>query len=98
MTDTTRPPATDTVPEQVRRTPDEIERDIEATRERLAATVDELATRVKPKNLARQAGERARAQVVDETGAWRTDRVAALAGVLVLLAGLVLLRRRRRFD
>ena len=57
MTDTSKAP--ETVPSQVRRTPDEIERDIEATRERLATTVDQLATRVKPKNLARAGrGER----------------------------------------
>lgn len=81
-----------------RRTPEQIEADIEATRVRLAETVDELATRVKPANLARQAGEGARAQVVDEAGALRTGRVAALAGVLALLLLLVVRRRRRRSD
>lgn len=96
MTDTSKAP--ETVPRQVPRSPDQIERDIEATRERLAATVDELATRVKPKNLARQAGESARAQVVDPSGALRTDRVAVIAVLGMLFAALVLLRRRRRSD
>jgi len=96
MTDTSKAP--DAVPRQVRRTPDEIERDIEATRERLATTVDELATRVKPKNLARAAGETARGQVVDPSGALRTDRVAMFAALVMLFAALGLLRRRRRSD
>jgi hypothetical protein len=81
---------------QVARTPAEIERDIEATRARLASTVDELTTRVKPKNLARQAGEGVKGQFVDPSGALRTGRVAAIAGVITLLAGLSLMRRRRR--
>jgi len=96
MTDTSKAP--ETVPHQVRRSPDQIERDIEATRERLAVTVDQLATRVKPKNLARAAGETARAQVVDPSGALRTDRVAMIAALVLLFAALSLLRRRRRFD
>jgi Protein of unknown function (DUF3618) len=96
MTDTSK--ASEPAPRQVRRTPDEIERDIEATRERLATTVDELATRVKPKNLARAAGETARAQVVDPSGALRTDRVAMVAALVMLFAALSLLRRRRRSD
>jgi hypothetical protein len=96
MSDTSKVP--ETVPRQVPRTPDQIERDIEATRERLAVTVDELATRVKPKNLARQAGEAARAQVIDPSGAVRTDRVAVIAALVMLFAALSLLRRRRRSD
>jgi hypothetical protein len=96
MSDTSK--ASEAVPRQVRRSPDQIERDIEATRERLAVTVDQLATRVKPKNLARQAGERARAQVVDPSGALRTDRVAVITALVMLFAALSLPRRRRRSD
>lgn len=72
------------------RTRDEIEADIEAARQRLAASVEGLISQVHPKAIvantvsdARQfaAGtfEQARAQVVDERGNLRTERVALLA-------------------
>ncbi|GAA4231444.1 hypothetical protein GCM10022254_28620 [Actinomadura meridiana] len=42
------------------RSPDELEREIELRRERLARTVDEFATRVSPKHVAQRGAERLR--------------------------------------
>jgi cobalamin biosynthesis Mg chelatase CobN len=77
-----------------------LEREIEARRTQLAATIDELATRAKPKEIARRgaAGVTARAQAAISTsdGHLRTERVAAVAGAaVVVLVAVVWLRRRR---
>ena len=86
-----RPP---TGPNGRDRTPAEIEADIEQTRLRLAGTVDAIAERVKPANVARRGAESAKAQVVDERGQVRTGRAAAIAAA-VAVVGLLLWRRRR---
>lgn len=77
------------------RTPAEIEADIERTRARLAGTVDAIAERVKPANVARRGAESAKAQVVDEQGNLRAKRVAVLAVAVAGVVGLVLWRRSR---
>ena len=80
--------------------PAQIEADIEATRERLAGTVDELATRVQPKEIARRSADDLKAKLQAAThapdGSLRTERVAAAGGAFALLAALVALRARRR--
>ena len=70
------------------RTPAEIEADIERTRARLADTVDAIAERVKPTNVARRA-------FVDDDGNLRVQRIAVLAVVVAAVAGLVRWRRSR---
>ena len=70
------------------RTPAEIEADIERTRARLADTVDAIAERVKPTNVARRA-------FVDEDGSLRVQRIAVLAVVVAGVAGLLHWRRSR---
>lgn len=75
------------------RTPAAIEAEIARTRERLAGTVDAIAERVKPANVARRGAESAKAQLFDEQGGLRPDRVAALA--LAVAAGVGMLIRRR---
>jgi hypothetical protein len=77
------------------RTPAQIEAEIEATRLRLAGTVDAIADRVKPANVARRGAESAKAQVVDEGGNVRPDRVAVIAAAVAGVVGLVLWRRSR---
>jgi hypothetical protein len=77
------------------RTPAQIEADIEATRLRLAGSVDAIADHVSPRNVADRAVARLKAQVVDEQGNLRMDRVAVIAGVGVAVVGLMLWRRRR---
>ena len=70
------------------RTPAEIEADIERTRARLADTVDAIAKRVKPANVARRT-------FVDADGNLRVKRIAVLAVVVAGVAGLVRWRRSR---
>lgn len=77
------------------RTPAQIEAEIEATRARLAGTVDAIAERVKPANVARRGMDSAKAQVVDGQGNLRADRVAALAVAVAATVGFVIWRRSR---
>ncbi len=77
------------------RSPAQIEADIEATRARLAGTVDAIAEMVKPANVAKRGIDSAKAQVVDERGQLRTERVAALAVAVAAIVGLLLWRRSR---
>jgi hypothetical protein len=86
-----RPPS----PNGQLRTPAEIEAEIEATRQRLAGTVDAIADRVKPANVARRAAESAKAQFVNPDGSLRTTRVAAVAAGVAVVVGLTLWRRSR---
>ncbi len=73
-------------------TPAEIEAEIEATRARLAGTVDAIADRVKPANVARRGAESTKAQFVDG-GGLRVDRVAMAAAAVAGLVGVMLWRR-----
>jgi hypothetical protein len=75
------------------RTPEAIERDIVATRERLAGTVDQIATRVAPANIVRRLQDSARDKVVYPSGQLRVERVATIAAVVLTLAGLIVWRR-----
>ena len=77
------------------RTPAEIEADIEATRLRLQATVDAIAERVMPANVARRGVDAAKAQVIDADGSLRTARVVTLAVGVATVVGLLLWRRSR---
>ena len=77
------------------RTPAEIEADIEAVRARLAGTVDAIADRVKPANVARRALDSAKAPFVDGSGSLRVERVAILAAGVAGVVGLMLWRRTR---
>lgn len=77
------------------RTPAEIEADIERTRVRLAGTVDAIADRVKPANVARRGVENVKAKVVDEQGHVRVVPVAVVAVAVTAVVGLVVWRRRR---
>lgn len=76
-----------------------LEREIKARQQSLATTVDELADRVAPKNVARRtaatATTKAKTTVLDDDGALRVGRVGAVAGALVALLGAVIWRRSR---
>ena len=87
-------PAADAGDAAAERTPAEIEAEIERTRQRLAGTVDAIADRVKPANMARHAVESAKAQVIDKRGQVRTGRAAAIAAAAVAV-GLLVWRRHR---
>lgn len=77
------------------RTASEIEADIEHTRARLAGTVDAIAERVKPANVAKRTAGSAKAQVLEPDGSLRIMRVAALVGGLLAVIALVRWRRGR---
>lgn len=81
--------------QRARRSPAEIETEIERTRQRLAGTVDAIAERVKPANVARRTLDAAKAQVVEPDGSLRTTRVAVLAVGVAAVVGLSLWRRNR---
>ncbi|TDD65986.1 DUF3618 domain-containing protein [Actinomadura rubrisoli] len=94
------------------RDPEALEREIERTRLELARTIDELADRVNPRNVAHRSAERLKeeagqvVQVVtaivrpdgeDEEGGGLDRRVVmAGVGVAVTVTALVLWRRRRK--
>ena len=81
------------------RSPAQIEADLEATRARLADTLDELQQRLSPRTLVRQAGRRVKAGFVDpDSGRVRPRRAVLVAGaaggVAALLAAGRTLRHR----
>ncbi|MFT0847289.1 DUF3618 domain-containing protein [Actinomycetaceae bacterium L2_0104] len=51
------------IPEDKIRSAEQIENDLKRTREDLAATVNELAGRLDPKNLAKEAGDQAKVKI-----------------------------------
>lgn len=78
-----------------------LEEAIQVRRDHLAATIDELAARAQPKEIARRGvvdvQRRLRTLTHGPDGELRTERLAAVAGAVSVLAGaLVVLRRRRR--
>jgi len=82
------------------RSPRHIEAEIEATRDRLAATIDELAYRAQPKVIAERQKEAAQVKLRETfytaDGDLRIDRVAIIAGVVGLLVAISVARRVRR--
>ena len=78
------------------RSMDEIEAELDATRQRLAGRIDELEEYVQPKNVARRQLDKVRGVFVDEYGGIKPDRVLLAAGVVVALVGVSALLRRRR--
>jgi hypothetical protein len=76
------------------RAPESIENDIEATRERLAATIDQLAYRASPKTIARREFAGIKAHFVDGYGNPRTDNILKVAGAVVGFAVFVVVVRR----
>ncbi|MBD8868406.1 DUF3618 domain-containing protein [Nocardioides donggukensis] len=77
------------------RTPAEIEADIERQREQLAETVDALHDRLDVKGRARDKAAEVRHRATTDGGSPRPELVAGAVGVVVLVVGLVVWRRRR---
>ncbi|MFZ5852341.1 MAG: DUF3618 domain-containing protein [Actinomycetota bacterium] len=73
--------------------PAAIEAEIERTRAQLAATIDELAERVRPANLARRGLTTVRGLVVEPDGRPRTGRLLAVGGALAAVVALAAWRR-----
>ncbi|WBQ03606.1 DUF3618 domain-containing protein [Kribbella sp. CA-293567] len=76
------------------RTTEQIEADIAATRARLASTVDELVDRAHPKNVAKRQVEQAKAQVFDERGDLRTQKLVAVGAAAVGVIGMLIMIRK----
>ncbi len=79
--------------------PAQIEARIIERRAHLAATVDELVERTKPKALAMKGKAtvqaKATAAVQTPDGQWRTERVAAVGAAFASLVALIVWNRRR---
>lgn len=71
-----------------------LERDIEETRERLAATIDQLVHRASPKTIAQRQVAQVKAYFVDAQGQPRQDNIVkVVGGTAAVVAVLVLVRR-----
>ena len=72
-----------------------LEREIEATREQLASTIDQLLYRVHPKTIVGREVTSIKAHFVDsETGAPRTDNILkVVGGVVGVIAVFVIIRK-----
>lgn len=76
------------------REPSTIETDIEATRERLAVTIDQLVHRTSPKTIARREVDSVKAYFVDPQGNPRTDNIVKVAGAVIgFVAVMVVIRK-----
>ena len=75
---------------------DAIEADIDATRARLAGRLDELQDYVSPRNIADRQMQKVKGVFVDQYGGIKPDRVLVAVGVVALVIGIGVLRRRRR--
>jgi hypothetical protein len=79
------------------RTPAQIEADLSSTRERMAATIDELQSRVTPAAIAAKGRAKVKGLVVDEYGGVRVERIAVAGAVVIgLIVVRSLFRRARR--
>lgn len=73
---------------------DAIVHDIEATRDRLAATIDEIVDRTNPKNAARRTLDRVKARFVDPDGSPRFENIVPVAGAALGAVVLIVVVRR----
>jgi hypothetical protein len=76
---------------------DSLETEIEAARERLAGTIDQLAYRASPKTIVRREIASVKAHYVDADGNPRTDNILKTAGAVVgFVAVLIVVRKLAR--
>jgi Protein of unknown function (DUF3618) len=73
---------------------DSIENEMEATRERLAETIDQLVFRASPKTIARREVATIKGHYVDANGQPRTDNILKTAGVVVGFVAVVFAIRK----
>jgi hypothetical protein len=78
--------------------PNDIEREIEEARERLAVTIDQLLYRTSPKTIVSREIAQVKAVYVDPaTGEPRTDNILRTVGAVVgVVAAIVVLRKLSR--
>jgi hypothetical protein len=76
---------------------DSLETEIEAARERLAGTIDQLAYRASPKTIVRREIASVKAHYVDADGNPRTDNILKTAGAVVgFVAVMIVVRKLAR--
>ena len=71
-----------------------LEHDIEQTRARLAATIDQLVYRTSPKTIVRREINGLKAHFVDAQGNPRTDNILKVAGGVVGFVAFVVVMRK----
>ena len=76
------------------RAPDTIEDEIEATRERLAVTIDQLVYRASPMTILRREIASVKGFFVDPNGGPRLDNIAKVAGGVLGAVTLVIVLRK----
>jgi hypothetical protein len=76
------------------RAPNTIENEIEATRERLAGTIDQLVYRANPKTVAKRNVAGVKAKFVDPQGSPRTDNILKTVGVVAGFVAVMLVIRK----
>ena len=76
------------------REPSTIEHEMEATRERLASTIDQLAFRAHPKTIVRREIADIKAFFVDGHGSPRTDNIVKVAGAVIGFVTVMALVRK----
>ena len=81
-------------PKLEERAPSSIEDEMEATRERLADTIDQLVYRASPKTIARRELATLRAHFVDAQGNPRTENILKVAGAFAGFVLFVVVARR----
>lgn len=73
---------------------DSLESEIEATRERLAHTIDQLAYRASPKTIVRREVASIKAVYVDVNGQPRTDNILKTAGAVAGFVAIIVVLRK----
>jgi hypothetical protein len=81
-------------PKLEERAPSSIEDEMEATRERLADTIDQLVYRASPKTIARREFATLKAHFVDAQGNPRTENILKVAGAVAGDVVFVVVARR----
>ncbi len=71
-----------------------LENEIEQTRARLGATIDQLVYRASPKTIARRELASLKAHFVDPSGAPRQDNITKVAGGVVAVVALFVMVRK----
>jgi hypothetical protein len=77
------------------RTPEQLEADVAAQRERLAGTVDELAAKLDVKSQAQEKVAALKDSATTDDGKPRPEVLAAVGSLVAMAVVLVLWRRRR---
>ncbi|MGQ0467847.1 MAG: DUF3618 domain-containing protein [Sporichthyaceae bacterium] len=71
----------------------DLEAKIERSRQELAASIDAIAEKVAPKNVASAAKARARGLIVDSDGEIKKDKAALVGGIALAFVTILVWRR-----